>query len=132
MGWCDQSQSYFKVTHADLNKARVKLLSIEKETAAIDNRLRESKVVITSWFGLKRKVMTQREHVVKSMHCWAWFHDMAEHLGYISPEEHDLLELRYRLPDVEDLDLWISSEQIFLTESDWRKVNICLKWRENE
>jgi hypothetical protein len=66
------------------------------------------------------------------MHGWAWFHDMAKHLGYISTEEHDLLELRYRLPEVEDLDLWISSEQIFLTESDWKKVNICLKWRENE
>lgn len=132
MGWCDQSQSYFKVTHADLNKARVKLLSILKEAEVIDKRLRESKITVTSWFGLKHTVLTQREHIIKNMHGWAWFHDMAKHLGYISSKEYDLMELSYRLPEVGDLDLWISAEQIFLTESDWHKINSCLKWRENE
>lgn len=130
MGWCDQSQSYFKVTHADLKKARVKLSSILKEAEVVDKRLRESKITVTSWFGLKHTVLTQREHIIKNMHGWAWFHDMAKHLGYISSKEYDLMELSYRLPEVGELDLWISAEQIFLTESDWHKVNICLKWGE--
>lgn len=126
------SESYFKVAHEDLEKARLKLTAIIEYSNTVDHRLKTTKVSVPCWLGLRHKTMSQHDHVVREMHGWCWFHDVALHFGYITEEEHRFCELTYRIPTLHDLDLWKKANEIFLTESDWRKVMACLEWRGNE
>lgn len=91
-------------------------------------RLQEEEVEVTSWFGLRRKVMTKDKHILKeNKNSFLTYYNRALLMGYITEEEHTICSFIMDAPLLTKLEEWESADTVYLGEFDHNEFMFALK-----
>lgn len=112
--------SLFKVTKEQLWGALNKVIPLEKQKENIRTKLQIEEVRIKIWFGLRKKVVTKRQHILMQG-GWSYYLHAAV-LGYISWEDEELCEYLNDVPSSDKIESWLKAAEVYLSSDDFEEL----------
>lgn len=122
------SDYFVNPTKEQLQSAVDKMQIVVKECEKIRKQLQEEIVVVSKWFGLRKKVVSKHNIILEKAKTTGTSYALQGWLlNYIDIEQHSLLHCWLHSPSIEDLLFWLSCESVLLNENEAYRLNFCLK-----
>lgn len=122
------SDYFVNPTKEQLQSAVDKMQIVVKECEKIRKQLQEETVVVSKWFGLRKKVVSKHNIILEKAKTTGTSYALQGLLlNYIDIEQHSLLHCWLHSPGIEDLLFWLSCESVLLNENEAYRLNFCLK-----
>ncbi|AYD85119.1 hypothetical protein JR318_gp199 [Escherichia phage vB_vPM_PD06] len=122
------SDYFVNPTKEQLQSAVDKMQIVVKECEKIKKQLQEETVVVSKWFGLRKKVVSKHNIILEKAKTTGTSYALQGWLlNYIDIEQHSLLHCWLHSPSIEDLLFWLSCESVLLNENEAYRLNFCLK-----
>lgn len=122
------SDYFVNPTKEQLQSAVDKMQIVVKECEKIRKQLQEETVVVSKWFGLRKKVVSKHNIILEKAKTTGTSYALQGWLlNYIDIEQHSLLHCWLHSPSIEDLLFWLSCESVLLNENEAYRLNFCLK-----
>ncbi|UES35996.1 hypothetical protein sKKP3263_000232 [Serratia phage KKP_3264] len=122
------SDYFVNPTKEQLQSAVDKMQIVVKECEKIRKQLQEETVVVSKWFGLRKKVVSKHNIILEKAKTTGTSYALQGLLlNYIGIEQHSLLHCWLHSPSIEDLLFWLSCESVLLNENEAYRLNFCLK-----
>lgn len=126
MGYLSNS-TYVSPTKEQIRMALTKVERMYEFYKPVVLRLQTDEVEVSSWFGLRKTVMSKDKHILKvNKNSFIPYHTRAYSMGYITLEEYKIFKFMMGAPTLNQLREWRDAERVYLGEFDYSELMFAL------